>query len=119
MQYDFAQIRNVEVADDSSSIVPPDRSIQLQADDSTRRGTLQLQHLSKIILHQILGRYLTSLLTVQRIADFLRSLEEIGKRIASQNPTNNHLRKIVIPTAILRLLRKNLKKVVVKRILDQ
>ena len=36
----------VPVADDSSSIVPPDRSIQLQiqADDSTRRGTLQLQH---------------------------------------------------------------------------
>ena len=34
----------VQVADDSSSIVPPDRSIQLQADDSTRRGTLQLQH---------------------------------------------------------------------------
>ena len=34
----------VPVADDSSSIVPPDRSIQLQADDSTRRRTLQLQH---------------------------------------------------------------------------
>ena len=32
------------VADDSSFIVPSDRSIQLQADDSTRRGTLQLQH---------------------------------------------------------------------------
>ena len=34
----------VSVADDSSSIVLPDRSIQLHADDSTRRGTLQLQH---------------------------------------------------------------------------
>ena len=32
----------VPVADDSSSIVPPDRSIQLQADDSTRRGTIAL-----------------------------------------------------------------------------
>ena len=55
---------------------------------------------------------------MQRIADFLRSFEEIGKRIASQNPTKNHLWKIVIPTTILRLVRKNHKKVVVRRILD-
>ena len=34
----------VPVADDQSSIIPPDRSLQLQADDSTRRGTLRLQH---------------------------------------------------------------------------
>ena len=45
--------------------------------------------LSRIILHQIMVRYLTSLLTVQHIADFLRSLEEIGKRVASLNPVKN------------------------------
>ena len=41
----------VPVADDSSSIVPPDRSTQLHADDSTRRGTLQLQHSGSELNH--------------------------------------------------------------------
>ena len=52
---------------------------------------------------------------MQRIAGFLRSLEEIGKRIASQNPRKNHLRKIVIPTVIPRLDRKKSQKSSLKK----
>ena len=91
----------VPVADDQSSIIPLDRSLQLQADDSTRLGklypeqdspkwltrgltiwgTLGYPHcnfnildMSKIILHQMSGRYLMSPLTVQSIGDFVKSL---------------------------------------------